>query len=104
MFSQAGNTVNYSGFVGSDTQGSVLTGGTPQFSTNYVQYQNKGTYNITADLSAISAANYEIKVVPGTLTVTPRQATLTWNNYENRTYDDGKSVTATISNLPQQPG
>ena len=99
MFSQPGNTVTYSGFVGSDSAETVITGETPQFSTNYVQYQNKGTYNITADLSAISAVNYEIKVVPGTLTVTPRQATLTWNNYENRTYGDGKSVTATISNL-----
>lgn len=99
MFSQPGNTVTYSGFVGSDSAETVITGGTPQFSTNYVQYQNKGTYNITADLSAISAVNYEIKVVPGTLTVTPRQATLTWNNYENRIYGDGKSVTATISNL-----
>lgn len=99
MFSQPGNTVTYSGFVGSDSAETVITGGIPQFSTNYVQYQNKGSYNITADLSAISAVNYEIKVVPGTLTVTPRQATLTWNNYENRIYGDGKSVTATISNL-----
>ena len=91
------NAISYSGFVNQETA-SVISG-TPKYSSNYTTFGKVGNYTINADMSNVVAANYEFKVVPGSLDVNPREVTLTWSNYQNRTYGDGKRVTATISNL-----
>lgn len=98
-FSLAGNNVTYSGFKGNDTANTALSGGTINFSTTYRQYQDVGTYTLTADVSNITSANYNITVKPGTLTVTALPVTLSWNNTTGRTYNDGKKVTASVTNL-----
>lgn len=76
---------------------SVLAG-----SLNYTfsydpRYGDAGLYIITP--GGLTADNYEIDFVPGTMTVTPREVTLAWNNTENRAYGDGKFVSVTAGNL-----
>ena len=44
--------------------------------TEYTRYGNAGKYRIVA--GGLSAKNYEITYVPGTLTVTPREVRVTW--------------------------
>ena len=88
--------VTYKGFVNNENE-SILNG-----SLNYTYsydplYPGTGLYIITP--SGLTAKNYEIDFVPGTMTVTPREVTLAWNNTENRTYGDGKLVTVTAGNL-----
>lgn len=97
-FAVSSGKVTYTGFVNNESQ-SVVSG-TPVYSTNYRTFGNVGTYSINADMNNISAQNYEITTVrPGTLTVTELPITVAWNNHTDRTYDDGKKVTATITNL-----
>lgn len=88
--------VTYKGFANGENE-SVLNG-----SLNYTYsydpgYGDTGLYIITPN--GLTARNYEIDFVPGTLTVVPREVTLSWNNTENRTYGDGKLVTAEAGNL-----
>ena len=40
----------------------------------------------------------DITVFSGNITVEQREVVISWNNYENRVYNDGKTVTATITN------
>ena len=87
--------VTYSGFVNGENE-SVL-GGELTYIFSYTPGMDKGLYIIMPE--GKTSGNYEIKTVPGTLTVTPREVTLTWHNYENRTYGDGGAVTATAGNL-----
>ena len=87
--------VTYSGFVNGEEE-SVL-GGELTYTFNYTPGMDKGLYIITPE--GKTSGNYEIKTVPGTLTVEPREVTLTWHDYENRTYGDGKRVYATAGNL-----
>ena len=91
------NAISYSGFVNQETA-SVISG-TPKYSSNYTTFGKVGNYTINADMDNVVAANYGFEVVSGSLDVKRREVTLTWNNYQNRTYGDGNSVTATISNL-----
>lgn len=65
----ANDGVEYSGFLGSD-DASVLSG-TLAFNTDYKQYGNVGTYAITP--SGLTASNYDITFVSGTLTVEPKK-------------------------------
>ncbi len=91
------NAISYSGFVNQETA-SVISG-TPKYNSDYTIFGKVGKYTINADMDNVVAANYGFEVVSGSLDVEPREVILTWNNYQNRTYGDEESVTATISNL-----
>ena len=88
--------VTYSGFVNGENE-SVLGGELTYAFDNYIPGSKVGAYTITP--AGKTSGNYDITFDPGTLTVTQREVTLTWHNYENRTYGDGKYVFATAGNL-----
>lgn len=90
------NGVTYSGFVNGEDE-SVL-GGKPTYTFSYTPGTGVGS-SCAITPKGLTSDNYEIKFAPGTLTVTQREVTLTWDGYENRTYGDGKTVTATAGNL-----
>jgi hypothetical protein len=71
-------TFSYSGFVNGDGPGVVH--GSPALSTAAKPSSAPGKYAITADVSALSAANYIFQAVPGTLTVTPTPLSATGLN------------------------
>jgi hypothetical protein len=75
-------TFAYSGFVNGDGTGVVH--GSPVLSSPARASSAPGKYAITADLSALSAANYTFVAAPGTLTVTPAPLSAT-----------GRSISAT---------
>ena len=87
--------VTYSGFVNGEDE-SVL-GGELTYTFSYTPGMDKGLYIITPE--GKTSGNYDITFTTGTLTVEQRTVTLTWHNYENRTYGDGKYVFATAGNL-----
>ena len=87
--------VTYLGFV--NREDADVLHGELNYSFNYSKYGDVGSYSITP--GGLTADNYDIETVPGTLTVARREVALTWNGYENRTYDDGRNVTATAGNL-----
>ena len=89
------NGVTYNGFVNGEDE-SVL-GGELTYTFSYTPGMDKGLYIITPE--GKTSGNYDITFTPGTLTVEQREVTLTWYNYENRTYGDGKYVLATAGNL-----
>ena len=89
------NGVTYSGFVNGENE-SVL-GGELTYIFSYTPGMDVGNFIITP--AGKTSGNYDITFVPGTLTVEQRTVTLTWHNYENRTYGDGKYVCATAGNL-----
>ena len=89
------NGVTYNGFVNGENE-SVL-GGELTYTFSYTPGMDKGLYIITPE--GKTSGNYDITFTPGTLTVEQREVTLTWYNYENRTYGDGKYVLATAGNL-----
>ena len=89
------NDVTYNGFVNGEDK-SVL-GGELTYTFSYTPGMDKGLYIITPE--GKTSGNYDITFTPGTLTVEQREVTLTWYNYENRTYGDGKYVLATAGNL-----
>ena len=96
-----GRGVTYDGFVNGeneDTPG-VFYGSLNIYFSGYSQYDAAGVYKDVICVGGLVSNNYEIKTVPGTLTVMQREVTLTWHNYENRVYGDGKSVYATAGNL-----
>ena len=87
--------VTYRGFVNGENE-SVL-GGELTYTFSYTLGSDTGLYIIMPE--GKTSGNYDITVTSGTLTVEPREVTLTWYNYENRTYGDGKYVGATAGNL-----
>ena len=89
------NGVTYSGFVNGEDE-SVL-GGELTYTFSYTPGMDVGNFIITP--AGKTSGNYDITFAPGTLTVEQRTVTLTWHNYENRTYGDGKYVYATAGNL-----
>ncbi len=78
-----GLTLNYAGFVNSETE-SVLTTA-PVINTTAMASSNAGTYPIT--VSGAIAANYAITYVDGTLTVDPAALTITADD-KATTYGD----------------
>ena len=90
----ANSGVTINGFVNSESD-SVLTG-TLGYDYNYTQYGNVGEYTITP--KGYTSANYAITYNPGKLTVEQKEVVLTWSNITGRVWDDGKTVTATVSN------
>ena len=88
----------YSGFVNGDTQTTVLTGA-PQLSTAATAISPVGSYPITVSKGTLkSNANYILKYVAGTLTITPAAATMTLGSL-NHVYN-GSSHGATITTAP----
>ena len=89
------NGVKYKGFV--DGEDDSVLGGSLTYTYSYPRYGDTGLYIITP--GGLTAANYEINTVPGTLTVEPREATLRWSNTDDRTVGDNKGpVIAEVSN------
>ena len=87
--------MTYKGFVDGEDAG--VLGGLLTYIFSYIPGSDTGLYIIAPQ--GVTSDNYEITFVPGTLTVGQREVTLTWHGYENRTYGDGKAVTATAGNL-----
>ncbi|MGN1414144.1 MAG: cohesin domain-containing protein [Anaerovoracaceae bacterium] len=61
-----------------------------------VTIKGQGLATITA--TAAETANYAEATTSYTLNVSKREVAITWSNYENRVYNDGKVVEATITN------
>ncbi len=95
-------SVSYSGFVGSDTP-SVL-GGVLLFSTPATPASDTGSYEITA--SGLSASNYTIRPINGTLSITPADQTIVWSNPADIIYGtplDAAQLNATVSVVGPAP-
>lgn len=91
----ANDGVTYHGFA--EGEGESNLGGELTYTYSYTPDLDIGSYIITP--GGLSAANYKITYGTGTLTVEQREVTLIWHDHENRTYDDGKTVTAEAGNL-----
>ena len=76
--------VKYKGFV--DGEDESVLGGSLTYTYTYSPGRDVGLYIITP--GGLTASNYEITIVPGTLTVEQREVTLTWYNTEDRSYGD----------------
>ena len=81
MFSGHNGALTYTitGFVGSDTQASSVTGA-PTVVTTATESSPVGSYPIVIGLGSLAATNYSFAFVNGTLTVTPATLTVTPNN------------------------
>lgn len=91
----ANDGAEYTGLVNGENK-DVVSGLT--YAYNYTQYGNVGTYTITP--KDATAANYDIKFVPGKLTVEQKEVGLTWNNAGTLYYDGkAKNVTATATGV-----
>lgn len=87
--------VAYAGFVNGDTSASLDT--PPTLNTAALVSSPVGTYAITANGAA--DANYNLSYVPGTLTVTRADLTVTADN-KSKTYGSGNpALSATITGL-----
>jgi uncharacterized repeat protein (TIGR03803 family)/autotransporter-associated beta strand protein len=63
-------TASFSGFVGSDTQATSVSG-TPSLTSSDTATSPVGSYTITVTQGTLAAANYTFTFVNGSLTVTP---------------------------------
>src|SRR5208282_1916571 len=91
-------TVSYSGFVNGDTT-NVLTGA-PTITTAATTNSPVGGYTITISQGTLSAPNYNLAFINGTLTVT--QAVLTVSSgisANNKVYDRTAGATITSNNV-----
>jgi len=70
-------TATYSGFVYG--QDATVIDGTPTFTTNATIDSPAGSYTITPDVSALTAANYTFVAAPGTLAIEIASQTVTFN-------------------------
>ena len=88
--------VGYSGFVNGETE-SVL-GGVLAYEYSYTQYGDVGnTYTITP--SGLTSDNYDITFAPGTLTVNPKEVTVTSGiTASDKTYDGTTTATLDCAN------
>jgi hypothetical protein len=85
-------TYSMSGFVGSDTEVAVVTG-SPALACAANAASSVGGYDITVDVSALSATNYSFSGVTGTLTITKATPVITWNDPSGITYGTALSAT-----------
>ena len=84
------NGVTYGEFAGTETS-AVLTG-TLTYTYSYEQYGDAGSYEITP--SGLSNSNYDITFVAGTLTVNPKEVTVTSGiTAADKTYDGTTAAT-----------
>ncbi|HEY6376298.1 MAG TPA: Ig-like domain repeat protein [Edaphobacter sp.] len=81
MFGQPNATLTYTitGFIGSDTQASSVTGA-PTLLTTATEASPVGSYPIVIGQGTLAATNYSFVFVNGTLTVTPATLTVNANN------------------------
>lgn len=86
----ANDGVTITGLVNGDNE-SIVIG--LEYSYDYEQYGNVGTYTITP--KAAVADNYEIKFVAGKLKVEPKTVGLTWN--DGNLYYNGKAKTVSAA-------
>ena len=91
----ANDGVTYSGFVNDETT-SVLKGALA-YDYNYSQYGNVGSYSITP--KGLTADNYTISFVSGTLTVVQKEVGLTWSNTPLTFNGSAQAPTATATGL-----
>ena len=84
-------TVSYDGFIDGEGAGNLI--GTATYACDYQQYSNAGDYAITP--SGLTADNYAITFVPGTLTVAPKGVVVTGITASDKVYDG--NTTATIN-------
>jgi YVTN family beta-propeller protein len=89
-------TYTYSGFVNGDT--ATVVSGTPALATTAVTSSPIGSYPITVDTSGMSAANYTLTGVNGTLTVSQALTTVTLGvSPASVVYGNAATLTATVS-------
>lgn len=94
--SNDGVTYNNSEFVNNETED--VLGGTLGYSYDYSQYGDVGNYNITPN--GLTATNYDFDYVDGTLTVSPKEVSLSWSTPTTFTYDGtSHGLTATATGL-----
>lgn len=84
--------LEYSGFKNNETDTVFTT--KPTVTTRATSYSNPGTYDIT--VSGAEAANYEIKYVNGTLTITEKTETFDGNVL---TVDEGGNIDDAFENM-----
>ena len=75
-------TVSYNGFVNGDSASSL--GGTLAFSTTATPASDVGSYDVTA--SGLSAINYAITYVMGSLSISPAAQTIAWSTPADISY------------------
>lgn len=97
----ANNGVSYEGFAGADTAG--VLGGTLTFSYDYKKYDDAGgSYKITP--GGLVSDNYEIRYVPGKLTVDKKEVGLNWSSapliYNGMSQVPSVTVTGLVNNDP----
>ena len=88
-------TPTFTGFVNGDT--ATVVGGAAKLTTTATTKSNVGTYPITVALGTLSAANYVVTPVNGTLTVTKAQLTVTAVNKTRKQGAANPALTDTIT-------
>lgn len=94
----AGNGVTYSGFIEGENENTEgMFTGTLGYTSSYSQFGDVGdAYTITPD--GLTAANYDITFVDGTLMVNPKEVGLSWSTPTSFTYDGtAHTLTATAT-------
>ena len=79
----ANDGVEYDSFA--DNEDASVLGGKLDYTYNYSQFGDVGSYTITP--SGLTATNYNIIFYPGTLTVNQKEVGLTWSNYAGLVYN-----------------
>lgn len=100
LYGEAAPTFTYtlSGYAGGDAATDVVSGA-PVITTNYVQGNNVGSYNITTAAGTLSSSlgySFSGTTLVNGLTVDKKGLTITANN-QNQTYGDGNTFTAGFS-------
>ena len=92
------SALTITGLKGEDTAAEALNG-TPAYSTSYAQYGDVGDYDIT--LSGLSSSNYALTLLPGTLTVSPKEVHFTWTGTSSFEYNgkEQKLAVPTVNDL-----
>ena len=88
--------LSYSGFAAADNAG-VLEG-EATIDCAYVKGNNAGSYPINVGAENLVAANYDVNVVRGTLTVKPLPVALEWSGTKLEHTGEAQSITATVKN------
>jgi hypothetical protein len=95
-------SVSYSGFIDGDTP-SVL-GGALAYSTSATPASDVGRYDVTS--TGLTSSNYAISLIPGTLSITPADQTITWADPADIVYGtalDATQLDATVSVVGPAP-
>jgi regulation of enolase protein 1 (concanavalin A-like superfamily) len=91
-------TVSYSGFTNGDTAATALSG-SPAISTTATASSPAGSYPITVTQGTLTAPNYKLAFVNGTLSVVaPPTVSLTTSSVVTGSHAGGYTVTITVTN------